>query len=163
MSSSYIHVDGWRSNLRFSSAHIIPEYEKCGRLHGHSYAVHARIFGTPDDKGIILDFSLVKDALHDIVKTFDHKILIPERSSKVDIQQDQKNIRLRSLGKEYLFPVEDCMLLPITSTSAESLAGYILSLLLDRLPVGDTISAVEVGVDEGYGQGARIRKNLQDA
>ena len=160
MSSSYIHVDGWRSNLRFSAAHIIPEYEKCGRLHGHSYAVHARIFGIPDDKGIILDFSVVKDVLRDIIKTFDHKVLIPEQSSKVDIQQDQKSIRLKSLGKEYLFPVEDCMLLPITSTSAESLAGYILSLLLERLSLDDTISAVEVGVDEGYGQGARIRKDL---
>ena len=160
MNSSYIHVDGWRSNLRFSSAHIIPEYQKCGRLHGHSYAVHARIFGSPDDKGIILDFSLVKDVLRDIVKTFDHKVLIPEQSSKVDIQQDQKGIRLKSLGKEYLFPVEDCMLLPITSTSAETLAGYILSLLLERLPLDDTINAVEIGVDEGYGQGARIRKDL---
>jgi len=153
-------VDGWRSNLRFSAAHIIPEYEKCGRLHGHSYAVHARIFGIPDDKGIILDFSVVKDVLRDIIKTFDHKVLIPEQSSKVDIQQDQKSIRLKSLGKEYLFPVEDCMLLPITSTSAESLAGYILSLLLERLSLDDTIRAVEVGVDEGYGQGARIRKDL---
>ncbi|RLF42165.1 MAG: 6-pyruvoyl tetrahydropterin synthase family protein, partial [Thermoplasmata archaeon] len=42
---SYIEIDGWRANIRFSSAHIIPEYDKCGRLHGHTYAIHAKIYG----------------------------------------------------------------------------------------------------------------------
>ena len=54
---SYIIIDGWKSNIRFSSAHIIPDYEKCGRLHGHTYAVHAKISGKLDKNGIIMDFS----------------------------------------------------------------------------------------------------------
>ncbi|HHH77810.1 MAG TPA: 6-pyruvoyl tetrahydropterin synthase family protein, partial [Thermoplasmatales archaeon] len=33
-----VKVDGWRSHIVFSSAHFIPDYERCGRLHGHSYA-----------------------------------------------------------------------------------------------------------------------------
>ena len=59
--NSYIYIDGWKSNIRFSSAHIIPEYEKCGQLHGHTYAVHIKVAGEPDKKGIIMDFSLLKD------------------------------------------------------------------------------------------------------
>ena len=71
MMESYITVDGWKLNIRFSSAHIIPEYEKCGRLHGHTYAIHTKIFGEIDDKGIILDFKLIKEKLaHWIVPIF---------------------------------------------------------------------------------------------
>ena len=55
---SYISIDGWKANIRFSSAHVIPEYEKCGRLHGHTYAVHVKIYGETDEKGIIIDFSI---------------------------------------------------------------------------------------------------------
>ena len=68
---SYISIDGWRSNIRFSSAHIIHEYEKCGRLHGHTYAVHAKIYGKTDSKGIILDFVIAGAVLHDIAKLFE--------------------------------------------------------------------------------------------
>ena len=56
--NQFITIDGWRSNIRFSSAHIIHEYDKCGRLHGHTYAINVKIFGKPDDKGIIIDLTL---------------------------------------------------------------------------------------------------------
>ncbi|RLF38168.1 MAG: 6-pyruvoyl tetrahydropterin synthase family protein, partial [Thermoplasmata archaeon] len=52
----YIRIDGWKAGIKFSAAHIIPEYEKCGRLHGHSYAIHAKVYGNPNEKGIIMDF-----------------------------------------------------------------------------------------------------------
>jgi len=78
--STYIYIDGWKSNLRFSSAHIIPEYEKCGRLHGHTYAVYAKISGKYDKNGIIMDFSLLKNTLKQITDELDHKVLIPEIS-----------------------------------------------------------------------------------
>ena len=79
--NSFISIDGWRSNIRFSSAHIIHEYDKCGRLHGHTYAVHTKVVGKPDNKGIIVDFSLLKNALRDITSKLDHAILIPEKSN----------------------------------------------------------------------------------
>ena len=34
-----ILVNGIQSNLRFSSAHVIPGHESCGFIHGHSYFV----------------------------------------------------------------------------------------------------------------------------
>ena len=68
--SFFIEIDGWRSNIRFSSAHIIPEYEKCGRLHGHTYAVHVKVRGLPDKNGIILDFSILKDIIKDTLSFF---------------------------------------------------------------------------------------------
>jgi 6-pyruvoyltetrahydropterin/6-carboxytetrahydropterin synthase len=157
---SYIYIDGWKSNIRFSSAHIIPEYEKCGRLHGHTYAVHARISGKPDEKGIIMDFSILKDALKKVVNSLDHMILIPEKSNAVRIEKENNMVKLSSLGKDYVFPKDDCIFLPINSTSAENLAKYILENFETKISIPKNITQIEIGVDEGYGQGARIIKNF---
>jgi 6-pyruvoyltetrahydropterin/6-carboxytetrahydropterin synthase len=156
--SIYIEVDGWKSNIRFSSAHIIPEYEKCGRLHGHTYAVHIKISGEPDKKGIILDFSLLKNTLKNITVELDHKVLIPEKSKKITIVKDKKTVNINSLGNEYSFPLSDCIFLPISSTSAENLASYVLDIILKEIKLPSNVDGIEIGVDEGYGQGARISK-----
>ena len=157
---SYIYIDGWKSNISFSSAHIIPDYEKCGRLHGHTYAVHVKVVGEPDEKGIIMDFSLLKDILKKTVNELDHRILIPEKSSLVTIKKEDDSIKMVTLKKHYVLPMEDCILLPIDSTSAENLARYILNRVLEKIPVSKRIKSIEIGVDEGLGQGARITKTL---
>ena len=158
--SSYIEIDGWRSNIRFSSAHIIPEYEKCGRLHGHTYAVHVKISGEPDNNGIILDFSILKDTLRQIISELDHRILIPEKNNTVDFIKEKNSVKVTTLGKDYVFPVNDCVFLPLDSTSAENLAAYILKKILNKINLPDNIECIEIGVDEGYGQGARFLKTL---
>ncbi len=158
--SSYITIDGWRSNIRFSCAHIIYEYEKCGRIHGHTYAVHAKITGKTDDKGIIIDFSILKQILRNITNELDHHLLIPEKSSVSKIKKHDESIEILALNKRFLFPKEDCVFLPIKSTSAENLAKYILDELLERLEISKEISSIEIGVDEGYGQGAKISKKF---
>lgn len=156
--STYLEIDGWKSNIRFSSAHIIPEYEKCGRLHGHTYAVHLKISGEPDKKGIIIDFSILKNLLKKISGDLDHKILIPEKSKAIIIVKDKKSVLINSLGNEYIFPIKDCIFLPIGSTSAENLANFILNKILKTIKLPDNVDGIEIGVDEGYGQGARISK-----
>jgi 6-pyruvoyltetrahydropterin/6-carboxytetrahydropterin synthase len=158
--NSYITIDGWRSNIRFSSAHIIHEYEKCGRLHGHTYAVHVKIFGKPDSKGIIIDFSLLKNVLRDIVNELDHKVLIPEKSLKAKIEKKKDSVKINAMGKIFVFPTSDCIFLPIKSTSAENLAGYILEKFIKKMDLPGHVEFVEIGVDEGYGQGARISKKI---
>ncbi len=156
--SIYIEIDGWKSNIRFSSAHIIPEYEKCGRLHGHTYAVHIKISGELDKKGIILDFSLLKDILKKITDELDHKILIPEKSKSIKIFKEKKTVKIESIGNSYSFPSSDCIFLPISSTSAENLASFILNKILKKISLPSNVDGIEIGVDEGYGQGARISK-----
>ncbi len=156
--SIYIEVDGWKSNIRFSSAHIIPEYEKCGRLHGHTYAVHIKISGELDKNGIILDFSLLKSILRDITCELDHKVLIPEKSKSIKIVKEKKTVKIKSLENNYIFPLSDCIFLPISSTSAENLSSYILDKILKKISLPNNVDGIEIGVDEGFGQGARISK-----
>ena len=124
---SYITVDGWKSNIRFSSAHIIPEYEKCGRIHGHTYAVHIKIVGKPDSKGIIVDFTLVKSALKEIIADLDHRILIPEKSKTVEIEKQSNSVNITFLGKSYVFPVDDCMFLPLAKLRSCAASGPMTS------------------------------------
>ncbi len=156
---AHIVIDGWKTNIRFSSAHIIPEYEKCGRLHGHTYAIHAKVVGTPDEKGIIMDFSVLKHILKTIAEELDHRILIPKNSSAFLVQKE-KSIEITALGKHYVFPKSDCLLLPISSTSVENLAKYILERVSDELDSSSLVlTSLEIGVDEGFGQGARISKS----
>ncbi len=160
--SSYIEIDGWRSNIRFSSAHIIHEYEKCGRLHGHTYAIHIKIWGQPDSKGIIVDFSYVKQVLKEIANSIDHRLLIPEKSSIVEIDKKADCVKINAMGKSYLFPKSDCILLPVKSTSAENLANFILEEFIKKAKILSNVTQIEIGVDEGFGQGARISKKLRE-
>lgn len=157
---SYVYIDGWKSNIRFSSTHIIPEYKKCGRLHGHTYAVHIRLTGDPDENGIIIDFSFLKELIKEIINELDHRILIPKNSKVVKFNKNSNIIEMTSLDKKYIFPSEDCILLPISSTSAENLANYILEKVLEKISLNKRIKNIEIGVDEGFGQGARIIKDI---
>jgi 6-pyruvoyltetrahydropterin/6-carboxytetrahydropterin synthase len=159
-SKNYVYIDGWKSNIRFSAAHVIPEYEKCGRLHGHTYAAHVKVFGEPDEKGIIIDFTILKDNLKIIIEDLDHKILIPEKSSCVSIKKNKDLIEFETLGKKYILPFEDCFLLPLNSSTVENIAGFVLNELLKKVDFPDRISKIEIGVDEGFGQGARVVKKL---
>ena len=151
---SYISIDGWKAKIQFSSAHIIPEYEKCGRLHGHTYAVHAKVYGKTDEKGIIIDFTYLKDIIRKIVMDLDHKILIPEKSDNIKIERKDENIKINTIMKKYVFPISDCNLLPIKSTSAEKLADYILKQVIKNIKPSKKLYRIEIGVDEGFGQGA---------
>ena len=151
---SYISIDGWKAKIQFSSAHIIPEYEKCGRLHGHTYAVHAKVYGKTDEKGIIIDFASLKDIIRKIVIDLDHKILIPKKSNNIKIEKNDENIKINTIKKQYVFPLSDCILLPIKSTSAEKLANYILKQVIKNITPSKQLYKIEIGVDEGFGQGA---------
>ena len=100
--TSYIEIDGWKQNICFSSTHLIAGHEKCGRLHGHTYAINTKIFGEKDKEGYIIDFSLIKSALKNIANDLDHKILIPEKNNSVI--KNEKEVRMESDGKNYVFP-----------------------------------------------------------
>jgi 6-pyruvoyltetrahydropterin/6-carboxytetrahydropterin synthase len=148
-----IEVDGWRAHITFSSAHFIPEYAKCGRLHGHTYAIHAVVEGETDERGIVMDFSVLKERLRTIADELDHRVLIPDQGN-VKIHESEGSIEVCFQNKRYLFPADDCRRLPIASSSAEHLASYILRRVMEEILVPANVAVLHIGVDEGYGQGA---------
>ena len=131
-----IRIDGWKSNLIFSSAHFLADYSKCSRLHGHTYAVHVIVDGKVEG-GILIDFRMVKDAIKKIIEEIDHKVIIPTKGKFV--VEKGKDVEIKYEGKRYVFPNDDCVFLPIYSSSAENLAAYILQKFLTMIKTQNRI------------------------
>lgn len=154
-----IRIDGWEANVRFSASHFIPSQDKCERLHGHEYAISATITGEKGPGGLLLDFVSLKRALRSIAEELDHRVLVPKKSAAIDLDVNDE-VSLSVHGKKYVFPKEDVILLDVNSTSAENLASYVLSRVLESMEFPPNIAEILVGVDEGPGQGAWISKRL---
>src|SRR6267143_4589137 len=96
-----IAIDGWKANIRFSAAHVIAGHPKCGRLHGHTYAVHVIVHGDLGPDEMVFDFGVVKRALRELADELDHKLLATKRSAKrVGIGE----IEVRAGAKVYRVP-----------------------------------------------------------
>jgi len=155
-----IHIDGWKLCIIFSSAHFIPDYTKCGRLHGHSYAIHAVLEGDIGKKGILYDFSEIKDAMREIAQEMDHKIILPTKGN-IDVLEKEEEVEIKFQNKRYIFPKEECFFLPYPASSAEYLAQYILDSLLKKMEIPPNIKLIKIGIDEGPGQGAWVEKRIK--
>lgn len=151
-----LEIDGWKANIRFSSSHILLGHNKCGFLHGHTYAIHTWVYGDIDEIGFIIDFKIVKNALREIANRFDHRVLIPDKNSNVS--KTESEISIFTDNKNYIFPIEDCIVLPLTRITAEYLSEYILEELFDKIDLPKNVKKIVVGIDEGYGQVARSEK-----
>ena len=86
-----ILVNGIQSNLRFSSAHVIPGHESCGFIHGHSYFVDIEIEGERAGKfDFVADFKDVKGYTKAVCKELDHRLLIPVYNELIDFKDFDK-------------------------------------------------------------------------
>ena len=60
----------------FSGAHRLRKYKgKCEKLHGHNWKVEVVVSGEVDKSGIVLDFTILKQCLENVLSTLDHKYL----------------------------------------------------------------------------------------
>jgi len=160
----HLELNGWETDIKFSASHFILGHEKCSRLHGHNYALHFKAAGKPNEHGIIMDFVAVKKALRELLGPVDHKTIIPSKSDAIEIEKDedrgQLNVKLKG-GKFYSFPLEDVAILDIKTSSAEELGEYFMRQLIASNIIPDNVDEVELGVDEGRGQGVRIKRKLK--
>ncbi|MBS3816044.1 MAG: 6-pyruvoyl tetrahydropterin synthase family protein [Candidatus Thermoplasmatota archaeon] len=160
MNSIRLELDGWEKSITFSACHILPGHEKCGRMHGHNYAIHLRIEGEPKGKGVVYDFVPIKTKLKEIAERFDHGVLIPAGSENVNIKEDEVLFEIEE--DRYIFPKTDSIIMDLERTTAEYLAKYILEKIIEEMRFPDNIKAVEIGVDESRGQGAWARRELDE-
>lgn len=147
-----LEINGWSSKITFSATHVIPGHYKCGRLHGHDYAINATIEGSVGPDGVIIDFISVKEFLRKVASELDHKVLVPMKAP--GMVEDGESIRYSVKGKEYMFPKEDCAFLDVKVASAEEIANFVLKRFLEKVRLPDNVTRIEIGVDEGEGQGA---------
>lgn len=153
-----LQINGWTSKITFSATHIIPMHVKCGRLHGHDYAINAVIEGSMGPEGVIMDFISVKEFLRGIASELDHRVLIPQKHEGVSVKDGYVYYKIGD--KELKLPECDCIMLDITVASAETLANFVMQRMLEKVTFPDNVKKIEIGVDEGRGQGAWTSKEL---
>lgn len=153
-----LQINGWTSKITFSATHIIPMHAKCGRLHGHDYAINAMIEGEMGADGVIMDFINLKEFLRGIASELDHRVLIPRRAKGVRVEDDYVFYKVGD--KELRVPECDCIMLDIEVASAETLSSFVMKRMLEKVEFPRNVKRIEIGVDEGRGQGAWTSHDL---
>ena len=146
-----------KESLIFSAAHFITFAGNiCERLHGHNYRVFAEIYGPLDENEYVIDFIALRDALQAITHELDHRMLLPKSHPTINVQADEKEVQVTFEDRRWVFPLDDCVILPMNNTTAERLAEYISDRLMSALNAqGITnIQKLVLGVDENEGQWA---------
>ena len=108
--------------FKFSCAHflIFPDGSK-ERLHGHNYHVDAEIEGQLTDKGMVIDFILVKPVIRELCDWLDEHWLLPGEHPDLEInERDDGHTEVRYRECQYLAPTDEVIVLPINNSSAVS-------------------------------------------
>ncbi len=155
MTSSTFRVDVTKEQFIFSAAHFITfAGDICERIHGHNYAVRASVEGPLDVNRYVVDFIALRDAVLEQTKQLDHHVILPESHAEIKITSDEKETTARFRDRRWVFPNEDCVILPVVNTTAEEIARVIGERVMQatRDQFGDTLTFLEIAVDENNGQ-----------
>jgi 6-pyruvoyltetrahydropterin/6-carboxytetrahydropterin synthase len=155
--SERFHVRVTKDYLVFCSGHFISyEGDKCERLHGHNYRTSIEVEGALDENFYVFDFIMLKTRAKHITDELDHRMMLPTKNRVIHLEESAKNVRVRYKDREWSFPREDCVLLPIENTTAELLARYIGERLRDDLHKTCNFApdVMRVEVEESFGQAA---------
>ena len=139
----------------FSAAHFITfNGDICERLHGHNYRVWAEVEGPLDENQYVVDFIALRDALRTITDTLDHHMLLPTEHPLIRVAASDREVEVTFEDRRWVFPLEDCVLLPVANTTAELLARHVGRQLLDDLErrTGTRPAKLRVAVDENHNQ-----------
>ncbi len=137
----------------FSSAHFLIGHEKCGRIHGHNWKVKVIVEGELEEHGWVMDFTVLKKVVDELLNRYDHKLLLPN-SISYNENGIKGNLNFIANSKKYSFPKEDCVIVPIANVTCENLSILIHSELKKILKNFTNIYGLEVIVNERDEQGA---------
>lgn len=148
-----------KDHLIFCSGHFISyEGNQCERLHGHNYRAAVEIEGYLDENHYVFDFIALKNRTKEITDELDHRMLLPTGNALIRVEEGPTSVRVRYREREWVFPREDCVLLPIENTTAELLARYIAGRLRESLRTQHRYApaVLRVEVEENVGQSATV-------
>ena len=147
----------------FSAAHFITfNGNICERIHGHNYGVFAEVTGQLDENQYVIDFIALRDNLKKLTDELDHHVILPQNHEAIKVVTNDKEVTVTFEEKRWIFPLEDCVILPVTNTTAEEVARYVGQRLLADLGPETlaSLSSIEIGIDENNDQWGIWRKEL---
>src|SRR6185369_11849891 len=141
----------------FSAAHFITfNGNVCERLHGHNYRVAVEVAGPLDENQYVIDFIALRDELKTLTDELDHHVLLPTTHPLIQVTANEREVEavFTPDNRRWLFPRGDCVLLPVSNTTAELLAQHLGQRLLAAIEKRTKIrpTHIKVEVDENYGQ-----------
>jgi len=145
----------------FSAGHFITlRDDLCEPVHGHNWTVGVDVGGDPDAHGMVVDFIALRDAVSAVLARLDHKMLLPTTNPWLAVTtapgplgHDETTVTFRD-RRRWVFPADECVLLPVANTTAEWLARWIGHAVTEALPALRPAAAgrIRVTVDECLGQ-----------
>jgi 6-pyruvoyltetrahydropterin/6-carboxytetrahydropterin synthase len=157
VSSERFKVRVTKDHLVFCSGHFISYHgHQCERLHGHNYRAAVEVEGPLTGDFYVFDFIALKARTKAITDELDHHMLLATMNPVIAVEPSATSIRVRYKDREWVFPTDDCVLLPIENTTAELIARYIAGRLLESLKSVDGFvpEVLRVEVEENVGQSA---------
>jgi len=163
MSVYRVHVS--KDNLIFAAGHFVSyDGDKVEPLHGHNYRFGVTLEGPLDGNAYVYNFVTLKRIMKRLADELDHRMLLPLDNPLIAVEpQDDGGVIVRAGGRWYRFPGEDVVLLALPNTTVEMLARHLCGRLRAELGAradAAHLSAVEVHVEETFGQVAIYREDL---
>lgn len=144
-----------KETMIFSAAHFITFGDDiCESLHGHNYGVKVEIEAPLNHQAYVVDFIALRDEMIRQTRLLDHKVILPESHPLIHVKTQEAEILVTYRERRWIFPADNCVVLPVANTTAELLASYFGAQLQKWLekPLGVSASRILVGVDENHGQ-----------
>lgn len=144
-----------KDELVFSAGHFITfAGGQCERLHGHNYRVAVEVRGPLDENHYVVDFVALRDIVRAILAELDHHVLLPTQHPQIRVRADSDEVTATFGDRRWVFPRDNCVLLPVPNTTAELLARHIGLRLQEDLAkrTGAAVSGIRIEVDECFGQ-----------
>ena len=150
----HFHVRISKDDQSFSAAHFITlEGGTCERLHGHDYHVAVEVQGPLDENHYVIDFVGLRETIRTVLDELDHRVLLPTEHPAIRVEAGEREVEVTFAERRWLFPRDDCRLLPMANTTTELLARYVGYRLLERLEsrFGTRPAVVRIEVEECRG------------
>lgn len=157
MTTERYRVRVTKDHLVFSAAHFITfNGNICERLHGHNWRVAVEVAGPLDENSYVFDFIALRDATQKLVGELDHRVLLPTQHPAIRVMADEREVTATFEARRWVFPREDCVLLPVANTTAELIARWMALQLRDiiRQRSDQKLESLRVEIEENFGQWA---------
>jgi 6-pyruvoyltetrahydropterin/6-carboxytetrahydropterin synthase len=163
MMSAY-RIDVSRDNLMFAAGHFASyDDDQVEPLHGHNYRLGVTIEGPTEQNAYVFNFVTLKRIMKRLVDELDHHMLLPRTNPLIEVAPEDDGVIVRTQGRWYRFPQEDVVVLDLPNTTVEMIARHLCERLRQELAAREDathITAIEIALEESFGQTAHYREAL---
>lgn len=151
--------------FKFTAAHFIAYDGYREKLHGHNYTVSLRLIGdkTIGEDGYLIDFGDVKKTVSQVCAELNEHFIYPNKSNvliaKTFGSETKEHLEITCQdGTKFVFPLADCISLPIYHSSAEEIAWFLWNRVVCAFTVEKLLTrgihTMQVTISEAPNQSA---------